>query len=417
VDLSTLVWRMNFSRFLEQTANSSSPLRLLLVLELAILGLGASIQVLVAIANHNIGVPSLNLLGIVVFAGMRSIFPHRWIHKLLYTAAEFGVLLLLTFLGDLPSPSLLYLVLTMRNCVLLAGEDKLERKVRGSVTFLAFILCWLTQTYRLWAGQTLLLVSPSQISSVSLGFTILFALVFLFLHLLVDALIGAQKGQEQLTEANSRLRDYALRVEELATLQERNRIARDIHDSLGHSLTVFNIHTEAARRLLHTNLPEAEALLLELKNLGAQALQEVRESVTLLRADPLQGRSLYDAIASLVSEFHRTTGTLPTFTYEIPSPLAVELNFTLYRLVQESLTNIRKHAAASEVAISIDQTGTEIQVSVRDNGKGFDLQHNPSGFGLQGMEERSLALGGNLKITTAPDRGCQMQVVFPVRSR
>jgi signal transduction histidine kinase len=245
----------------------------------------------------------------------------------------------------------------------------------------------------------------------------LFGLTFLFLHLLIDAVLAARKGQEQLKQANTRLREYALRVEELATVQERNRIARDIHDSLGHSLTVFNIHTEAARRLLHTNLPEAEALLVELKHLGAQALEEVRESVTMLRADPLQGKSLYDAIASLVREFDRTTGIQPTFSYEIPAPLSVELNFTLYRLVQESLTNIRKHAAASEVTIEIYRTETDIQASVRDNGRGFDLQHNPSGFGLQGMHERTLALGGSFKITTAPDRGCQMQVIFPAKSQ
>jgi signal transduction histidine kinase len=223
---------------------------------------------------------------------------------------------------------------------------------RSIVTFLAFFICLLAQAYRLWAGRMLFPVPPAQIGTVGVGLTIVFGLTFLFLHLLVDAVLAAQKGQEQLTQANTRLREYALRVEELATLQERNRIARDIHDSLGHSLTVFNIHTEAARRLLHTNLPEAEALLVELKHLGAQALEEVRESVTMLRADPLQGKLLYDAIASLVREFDRTTGIQPTFSYEIPAPLSVELNFTLYRLVQESLTNIRKHAA-SAVALSI----------------------------------------------------------------
>ncbi len=400
----------------KQTASNSSPLPLLLVLELALLGMGAFIQILIAIANSNIGVPSLNLLGIGVFAMMRSIFPDRWSHKLLYTAAEFGLVLLLTFAGNFPSPSLLYIVLTMRNCVLLAGEDELERQVRSSVTILAFLLCLFAQTYRLWAGKTLLPVPPEQIISVWLGLTIVFGLVFLFLHLLVDAVLAARKGQAQLAEANRRLREYALRVEELATLQERNRIARDIHDSLGHSLTVFNIHIGAALRLIHTDPPEAEALLLELKQLGSQTLQEVRESVTMLRTDPLQGRSLYDAIDSLVREFDRTTGIQPTFSYEIPTPLSVELNFTLYRLVQESLTNICKHGAASAVTISIHQTGTEIEAIVRDNGKGFDLQHNSSGFGLQGMQERSLALGGILKITTAPNRGCQIQVVFPAKS-
>jgi signal transduction histidine kinase len=409
LEISTLVMNSWYDR--------SSPLRLLLILEWVLLGVAAFIQILVAIANPTSGFPVLNILGIAVFGAMRSHFPHRWGYKLLYTAAEFGLLLLLTFAGNFPSPSLLYIVLTIRNCVLLAGEDAKQGRVRSIVTFLAFGLCELSQTYRLWSGRTLLPVTAEQLGPVWLGFSVLFGLEFLFLHLLVDTLLAERKGQEQLAEANTRLREYALRVEELATVQERNRIARDIHDSLGHSLTVFNIHTEAALRLLHTNPPEAQALLLELKQLGAQALEEVRQSVTLLRADPLQGRSLEAAIEHLVQEFDRTTGILPTFTYEMLTPLSVELDFTLYRLVQESLTNIRKHAGASEVAIAIHQSDTKIQASIGDNGRGFDLQHNPSGFGLQGMQERTLALGGILEITTAIDRGCLIQVVFPAKSR
>jgi signal transduction histidine kinase len=344
----------------------SSPIDLFLILEWVLLGVAAFIQILVAAIGHpHIGIPILNMLGIVIFGAMRSIFPPRWSHKLLYTAAEFGLLILLTFWGDFPLPSLLYVVLTMRNCVFLAGEDPFESRVRSIVTLLAFLVCLLTQAYRLWAGRMFFPVPSAQIGTVGVGLTILFGLTFLFLHLLVDAVLAAQKGQEQLTQANTRLREYALRVEELATVQERNRIARDIHDSLGHSLTVFNIHIGAALRLIRTDLPEAEALLLEVKQLGSQALQEVRESVTMLRADPLQGRSLYDAIGSLVTEFDRTTGTLPTFTYEIPAPISVELNFTLYRLVQESLTNIRKHAAASAVSIAIYQlSGIMVEASI-----------------------------------------------------
>ena len=191
-----------------------------------------------------------------------------------------------------------------------------------------------------------------EIGSWLIGFAIVFGLVFLFLHLLVDAILAERKGQEQLTLANEQLRQYALQVEELATVQERNRIARDIHDSLGHSLTVFNIHIAAALRLLHADPAEAEALLLEAKQIGTQALQDVRESVSLLR-DPLQGRSLAEAVTSLATDFQRTTGIKPTCHLEIDRPLSTELNYTLYRLVQESLTNIYKHAKATEVAIEI----------------------------------------------------------------
>jgi signal transduction histidine kinase len=394
----------------------SSPIQLLLRLEWVLLAVAAIVQMLVIVANHHLGLPLFNILGLIVFAAMGLSFPDRWSDKLLYTAVEFGILLALTFGGEFPSPSLLYVVLTIRNCVLLAGNNPTQGQVRSAITLLAVIVCLLSQTYRLWSGRMPLSIPFAQIGSVWIGLTIVIGLVFLFLHLLVDAILAERKGQEQLAAANTQLRQYALRVEELATVQERNRIARDIHDSLGHSLTVFNIHVGAALRLIHTDTAEAEALLLEVKQLGSQALQEVRESVTLLRADPFQGRSLEETIASLVKEFGRTTGIIPTFTYGITQPLTTELNFTLYRLIQESLTNISKHGVATEVSIELQQTAAEITAIVQDNGRGFDLHRHPSGFGLQGMQERTSALGGSLKIITAPNRGCRIQVTFPDRS-
>jgi signal transduction histidine kinase len=390
-----------------------TPIELLLRLEWVLLAVTAMLQILVASFHPDLGLTLLNLFGLLLFALMRWCFPTRWHQKLLYTAAEFGLLLLLTFPGNLPSPSLPYIVLTMRNCILLAGQTKRERQIRSLITGLAFAICLLSQTYRLWFGRMLVNVPSAQISVVGVAFTIVFGLVFLFLHLLVDAILAQSQGQQQLAAANDKLRQYALRVEELATVQERNRIARDIHDSLGHSLTVFNIHIGAVLRLLHTEPLEAETLLLEVKDLGAQALQDVRQSVTMLRTDPIQGRTLEEAIASLVAEFERSTGIQPQFTYRITDRLAIDINFALYRLVQESLTNISKHAKATKVAIELRQTDTTITLRIGDNGRGFDPTLQPSGFGLQGMQERTIALGGELHINTALDRGCEIRVTIP----
>jgi signal transduction histidine kinase len=398
------------------THPQSSPLRLLLLLEWVLLGVAFIIQILISVAYPNTGFLWLNELGIIVFAAMRLAFPRQWVYKLLFTASEFGLLLLLTFVGEFSSPSLLYIVLVIRNCELLKGHDSLQRKLRSAITVLAFAVCMLSQTYRLWYGRLPIKIALNQFWPIWIGFLIILGLVFLCLHLLVDAVLSERKGQEQLTEANTQLRQYAMQIEELATVQERNRIARDIHDSLGHSLTVFNIHLEAALRLLHCDPTEAEALLLEVKQLGTKALQDVRESVTVLRTDPLQGRSLQEAITQMVTDFERTTGIEPTCTLMLDRPVIGELNFTLYRLVQESLTNICKHAAATEVAIGIQQSAQDIQVIIQDNGRGFQLRHTALGFGLQGMKERTLALGGNLKIKTAPGQGCHIQVVFPHQS-
>jgi signal transduction histidine kinase len=401
--------------------NRNTHIELLLKLEWMLLAIAAILQILVASYSPNLGLTSFNLLGLLLFTIMRWYFPSsapdqptdRWPQKLLYTAVGFGLLLLMTFAGNFLSPTLLYIAFTIRNCVLFDGQSTRERQIRPLLTFLTFSICLLSQTYRLWFGRMLVNIPTAQVWVVGVGFAIVFALVFLFLHLLVDAILAQSRGQQQLAVANDKLRQYALRVEELATLQERNRIARDIHDSLGHSMTVFNIHIEAVLRLLDRDPAEAKALLLEVRDLGIQALQEVRQSVGMLRAEPLQGRTLEEAIDNLVLEFSKTTGIQPHFTYQITDPTSNEIKSTLYRLVQESLTNIVKHGNAQAATITLHQDNDNITLVITDNGRGFDLQSQPSGFGLLGMQERTIALGGNLQIETAPNCGCQIRVTIP----
>jgi signal transduction histidine kinase len=390
----------------------SSPVRLLLLWEWVLFGVAAILQIFVVSVNPNVN-PSFDLVGMAIFGAMRGLLPRQWGAKLLYAGVEFLLLLVLSFTSSITAPILLYVVLTIRNCILFAGQTALYNRVRVVLTWLAFAFCLLSLSNRLWAFRPIIQVTSAQIGSIWLGLAIVFGLVFLFLHLLVDALLAERRGQEQLSAANQQLRQYAVQVEELATVRERNRIARDIHDSLGHSLTVFNIHIAAALRLLHADPTEAEALLKEVKQLGTQALQDVRESVSMLRNNPLQGRSIEDAIESLIAEFQRTTGIAPTYRLEFDRPLTTELKFTLYRIIQESLTNISKHAGATEVSIGIYPLATAICAIVWDNGNGFDLDLDPAGFGLQGMQERTLALAGEFNIKTAPGKGCHIQAIFP----
>jgi signal transduction histidine kinase len=379
-----------------------------MVLEWVLLGIVAIAQILSAIVNAMPVQLVTNGLGLGIFAALGLVVPHTWISKLLYTTAEFGLIFGLGFFGNILLLPMLFIVLVIRNCVLLEGQS------RVIVTGLAFLGCLLSQTYRLHHQKLLFKVSLDQIGTVWIGFLFVFGLVILFLHLLVDAALKERQGQEKLAAANVRLRQYALRIEELATVQERNRIARDIHDSLGHSLTVFSIHLEAALRLLRSNPTKAESLLLEVKQLNSKTLQEVRQSVTALRSDPLQERSLSEAIADLMTEFQRSTSILPASVIQLKQTLPSELNVAIFRIVQESLTNVRKYAAATEVSIEIVQSVRNLQVTVQDNGKGFELSQNTTGFGLQGMQERTLALAGQLEILTAPDRGCRVTAMFPI---
>ncbi len=150
-----------------------------------------------------------------------------------------------------------------------------------------------------------------------------------------------------------------------------------------------------------------------MKQLNTRTLQEVRQSVAALRSDPLHKQSLSEAIAELSAEFQRSTGIVPTSKIQLQKSLDHEQNIAIYRIVQESLTNICKYAAATEVNIEIVQSPIHLQVIVEDNGKGFDVSQNTTGFGLQGMQERVLAVMGRLEIITAPGRGCRVEVVLP----
>jgi signal transduction histidine kinase len=386
---------------------SSYPLNIVLTLEWLLLAVAAISLIVMAITNRASGI-ILNSLGFITLAGMGLYFPEKWRDKWLYTALEFLILLLLAFVLGFPLPATLFIVVVIRNCVLFADEDLLQR---SAITVICFVTCIIAQSLRLWQGHFVFAIAFNQIGIVWFALLIVFGLVILFLQLLVDTVMVQKRSQEQ-------LRKYALQIEDLATVQERNRIARDIHDSLGHSLTIFNIHLEAAIRLLESEPAEAKALLLEVKQIGKQSLQEVRGSVMMLRADPLQGKSLEVAIAHLVTDFQKTTGIIPHYIFEVAlaENISEDLKVTIYRLVQESLTNIYKHSRASEVAIAIHQTTKEVTVCVKDNGKGFYLNHNPTGFGLQGMKERTTAIAGDLQIKTAPNQGCEIHAVFTLSS-
>jgi signal transduction histidine kinase len=230
---------------------------------------------------------------------------------------------------------------------------------------------------------------------------------------MLNAALKYHRIQMELAAANDRLKIYATRVEELATAQERNRIARELHDSLGHSLTGFSIHLEASLRLLRVNPDKAEALLMQLKKLNAKALMEVRQSIAELRIEPLHGKTLILAITDLANEFQSSTGIKPAITYMVEELLPTELNTAIYRIVQESLTNICKYAAATAVEIEVVKSSRELKVTIVDNGKGFDPTQNTTGFGLQGMSERASVLGGGLKVIAVEGSGCRIVATFP----
>jgi signal transduction histidine kinase len=219
----------------------------------------------------------------------------------------------------------------------------------------------------------------------------------------------------ELNEANQKLRVYAAQVEELATTKERNRLARDIHDSLGHYLTVINVQIGAAQAVLDVDRVKGLDALRKAQQLAQDGLNEVRRSVKALRESPLDNRSLVEGVGALVEEC-RVAGLAAAFqvtglVYVLPH----EAQMTLYRAAQEGLTNVRKHALASRVDVGLDYGPDWVKLTVVDNGIGAAAASH-DGFGLIGIQERVSLLGGNAQMETAPGKGFHLVVELPASS-
>ena len=222
----------------------------------------------------------------------------------------------------------------------------------------------------------------------------------------------------QLGTAIERVR-LARQAVRMAALEERNRIARELHDTVAQGLTAITLHLEAAEALADADPERAQRSVRQALALARANLEEVRRSVLDLRAAPLEDRTLPEALALLLEGFAEETGIAASFSSE-PGigrlPTAVETG--LYRIAQEALSNVRKHAMATSVAIRLARAVGELRLQVVDNGAGFDLaavqRSADSGFGITGMSERAHLLGGRLEGCSTLGKGTQIEAIVPL---
>ncbi len=216
----------------------------------------------------------------------------------------------------------------------------------------------------------------------------------------------------ELEMANQKLVEYAVQVEALTLTKERNRLAREIHDTLGHFLTVVNMQLQAAQAVMATDPEKTAEMLAKAQDLTRQGLEKVRESVLALRESPYGDRPLPEALAEL-ADANQNAGIVTHFRVEgAPRKLEAGVNAVLYRTLQEALTNVRKHARASRVDIILDfEDPDEVRLTVRDNGIGTKTPE--AGFGLLGIQERAALQGGICRFETAPGEGFCLCLQIP----
>ena len=261
-----------------------------------------------------------------------------------------------------------------------------------------------------WAVQVIPMLLMDGLRSVSAwGPALLAAIVFVIVF--TQSLVNEQKARAELAAANQKLREYAAQVEELTVTQERNRLAREIHDGLGHYLTAVNIQIKAAQSMLEQNPAVAGEALSNAQSLTQEALADVRRSISALRADPATSRPLAETLGSLILETRAAGVEARLQVQGAPRPLQPQVEFTLYRVAQEGLTNVRKHARATRADLRLEYLPTGVRLTICDDGVG--AQQTEGGFGLLGVQERVQLVGGSLKVQTAPGQGFCLTAELP----
>jgi len=209
------------------------------------------------------------------------------------------------------------------------------------------------------------------------------------------------------------------RIERDAIIEERRRIAREIHDGVAQSLSYLNLKTKSVSDLL-TSKDTVQALteINDIREVVQDTYEDIRESIDQLSTE-IRSVSILAALGNYVREFSSNNGIPVQFEISRPfarlSPVA---ELQLLRIAQEALTNVRRHAMASGVELTLRNTADAVEMIIKDNGKGFkleELKEYPPGYhGLTIIKERAEGLGGNLYITTAPGQGTEIRVHLPV---
>src|SRR5260370_5159999 len=213
----------------------------------------------------------------------------------------------------------------------------------------------------------------------------------------------------QLTRLSAQMRQSAV-------MAERNRMARDIHDTLAQGFTGVIVQLEAAGEAMsQSRTARVSDHLNQAGELARESLREARRSVQALRPQALEGKQLSEALKDLIEKMTSGTTVKAEFTLQgNQQKLPPEWETNLLRIGQEVLTNVLRHAQADEFKVLLVFDSREIRLGLRDNGCGFDPQRRHEGFGLQGMRERAEGMGGQLSIESANGKGTVISIVLPV---
>ena len=266
--------------------------------------------------------------------------------------------------------------------------------------------------------------------SFNVGWLILQAAMMLIVGYIIVQLVSIHREQraalaeayERQAAAHRRLQQYAATVEQLTISRERNRLARELHDTLAHSLSAATVQLEAVRSVWHVDRARARILLDQTDETVRRGLVEARRAMQRLRASPLEDKGLTGALRELAETAAERSGAALQLRMEpnLDGHVAPAAEQGLYRIAQEALENVVRHAEARNIGVRLEAQDGRLVLTVKDDGQGIaaDGQNGQppdrNGLGILGMKERAGVVGGQLDIDSRPGLGTTVRLAIPL---
>ncbi|HNT24517.1 MAG TPA: histidine kinase [Anaerolineales bacterium] len=232
------------------------------------------------------------------------------------------------------------------------------------------------------------------------------------------------KGGDEIGHLSMRMRHMAERIQnllqsqqELAMLEERNRLARDLHDTIKQQTFAILMQLRAAQNQIETDPAAANQTLQEAESLVKTAQQDLGRIIAELRPAALEGQGLALALRNYLDTWSQHTRIPVEFHVQGERSLALSIEQPLYRIAQEALSNVARHSSASAVTVNLAYDAKQVRLSIHDNGRGFDpAAINGQNFGLQSMQQRTDALDGQFEVSSGNEHGTTLTVVIPLKA-
>jgi signal transduction histidine kinase len=284
-----------------------------------------------------------------------------------------------------------------------------------------WVLRFSVATALLDAGLTVLAASVSSWGGIHLLISIIFirTVLYIIVGYMITRLVASQRQQRQaLSEANTQLTHYAATLEQLSISRERNRLARELHDTLAHTLSGLAIQLEAVDAAWETDLDAAHTLLEQSLTATRSGLTETRRALQALRASPLEDLGLLLAIRTLAESLATRAGlTLDLHLPDKMDNLSPPVEQCVYRITQESLANVDRHANARQISVQLERASQHLTLTIVDDGQGFvpDEINTENHLGLKGMKERAEMVGGSLVVASESGQGTKICLTIPTK--